>query len=196
MQLLEMNLRNFRNYQELSLDFDPGVNLIVGNNAQGKTNLLEAISYLGSGKSFRAQKTSEMVRFGADFADIDAKVFAQNREQELLARIDAEQARVRELEAKLQSVASGEPSNATEEELEAYRRAEQAERLAKERAQQIYDQANAVLSDAAQEATIVADDIANLTDKLTEFLSQYRTSAQNARDTFQKAAENLQNTDK
>ena len=83
MQLLELNLRNFRNYQEESFRFDGGVNLIVGNNAQGKTNLLEAISYLGSGKSFRAQKTSEMVRFGEDFADIDAKIFSQNRDQEL-----------------------------------------------------------------------------------------------------------------
>ena len=83
MRLNELNLRNFRNYEAISLDFEPGVNLIVGNNAQGKTNLLEAIYYAGSGKSFRAQKTSEMVRFGADFAEIDAKVSAQEREQEL-----------------------------------------------------------------------------------------------------------------
>ena len=83
MNLTELKLRDFRNYQELSIEFDPGVNLIVGNNAQGKTNLLEAICYAGSGKSFRAQKTSEMVRFGADFADIEAMVHAQEREQTL-----------------------------------------------------------------------------------------------------------------
>ena len=83
MRLLDLQLRDFRNYEELKLDFEPGVNLIVGNNAQGKTNLLEAISYLGSGKSFRAQKTSEMVRFGADFADLQGNVFAQEREQQL-----------------------------------------------------------------------------------------------------------------
>ena len=83
MRLNKLELRNFRNYEELDLSFEPGVNLIVGNNAQGKTNLLEAISYAGSGKSFRAQKTSEMVRFGADFADIGADVFSQNREQQL-----------------------------------------------------------------------------------------------------------------
>ena len=83
MQLNDILLRNFRNYADLSLSFDPGVNLIVGDNAQGKTNLLEAISYLGSGKSFRALKTSEMVRFGEDFADIAGSVFAEGRSQTL-----------------------------------------------------------------------------------------------------------------
>ena len=81
MNLKEIYLRSFRNYGEVRLAFDPGVNLIVGDNAQGKTNLLEAISYLGSGKSFRAQKTSEMIRFGADFAEIDGKILSQEREQ-------------------------------------------------------------------------------------------------------------------
>ena len=83
MNLLDLKLRDFRNYEELELDFDPGVNLIVGKNAQGKTNLLEAIAYLGSGKSFRAQRTAEMVRFGTEFADISGNVFAQDRQQSL-----------------------------------------------------------------------------------------------------------------
>ncbi len=83
MQLNNIAIRDFRNYETLSLDFAPGVNLLVGQNAQGKTNLLEAIAYLGSGKSFRAQKTGELLRFGADFADIEGTVFSQDREQSL-----------------------------------------------------------------------------------------------------------------
>ena len=81
MELRKISLRNFRNYEELTLDFDPGVNLIVGQNAQGKTNLLEAVAYLGSGKSFRAQKQNELLRFGADFADIEGEIFSQDRNQ-------------------------------------------------------------------------------------------------------------------
>jgi len=83
MNLNKLQLRDFRNYETLCLEFDPGVNLIVGDNAQGKTNLLEAISYLGSGKSFRAMKTAEMIRFGADFADLEGSVFSQERTQSL-----------------------------------------------------------------------------------------------------------------
>ena len=83
MRLCNIELRDYRNYEALSLEFDPGVNLIVGDNAQGKTNLLEAIAYLGSGRSFRAQKTGEMIRFGADFADISGDVFSQERQQSL-----------------------------------------------------------------------------------------------------------------
>ena len=83
MRLCDITLRDFRNYVNQKIEFDPGVNLIVGDNAQGKTNLLEAICYLGAGKSFRAQKVSEMVRFGADFADIEGNVFSQERQQTL-----------------------------------------------------------------------------------------------------------------
>ncbi len=83
MILNTLYLRNFRNYQEESLEFDPGVNLILGDNAQGKTNMLEAIAFLGSGKSFRAIRQKEMVSFGADFAEVSGTVCAQERCQSL-----------------------------------------------------------------------------------------------------------------
>ncbi len=83
MHLCELSLRDFRNYEELHFTAEPGVNLIVGDNAQGKTNLLEAIVYLGSGKSWRTQKSAELVRFGGQFADLEAKVWSEDREQTL-----------------------------------------------------------------------------------------------------------------
>ena len=89
MNVTKLKLRDFRNYQNLEIEFDPGVNLIVGDNAQGKTNMLEALIYLGSGKSFRTQKSGELVRFGADFADIEAEVFSQERQQTLRSVIFA-----------------------------------------------------------------------------------------------------------
>ena len=83
MHLCELSLSGFRNYEELEFTAEPGVNLIVGDNAQGKTNLLEAIVYLGSGKSFRTQRSAELVRFGASFADLSARVRSEGREQTL-----------------------------------------------------------------------------------------------------------------
>lgn len=83
MNLNNIQLQDFRNYRQLQLDFDPGVNLIVGDNAQGKTNLLESIIYMGSGKSFRTQKASELVRLGAEFGEIQGNMFSQQRNQQL-----------------------------------------------------------------------------------------------------------------
>ncbi|MBQ2444910.1 MAG: DNA replication/repair protein RecF [Oscillospiraceae bacterium] len=85
MELNELSLRGFRNYTEASAQFVPGVNLIIGSNANGKTNLLEAISYLSTGHGFRTRKEQELIRFGADFAEITAKLRSQEREQELRA---------------------------------------------------------------------------------------------------------------
>ena len=52
----ELNLKNFRNYENQKIKFDNNVNIIYGNNAQGKTNILEAIHMFSLGKSNRAQK--------------------------------------------------------------------------------------------------------------------------------------------
>ena len=85
MQLNSLYICGFRNYEETTANFVSGVNLIVGDNANGKTNLLEAISYLSVGHAFRTRKEQELIRFGADFAEISAKLFSQEREQELRA---------------------------------------------------------------------------------------------------------------
>lgn len=83
MILRSLHLNSFRNYETLSCEFSPGVNLICGKNAQGKTNLLEAICYLSQGCAFRTRREAELIRFGADFADLEAKVFSYGREQTL-----------------------------------------------------------------------------------------------------------------
>ena len=85
MKLTRLRLFDFRNYETLDLTLDPGVNLILGENAQGKTNLLEAVGYLSTGRSFRTQKTQELIRFGASFADLNADVFSQGRDQNIRA---------------------------------------------------------------------------------------------------------------
>lgn len=61
MEIHRLSLFSFRNYENLSLDFQPGLNLLFGLNAQGKSNLLEAIAYLGMASSFRGAKEGELI---------------------------------------------------------------------------------------------------------------------------------------
>lgn len=61
MQLKNLKLKNFRNYSQQELEFKPGLNIILGANAQGKSNLLEAIEYASHGKSYRTNHDSELI---------------------------------------------------------------------------------------------------------------------------------------
>jgi DNA replication and repair protein RecF len=74
MRVTRLELFDFRNYHHLRLEPAPGLNLLVGPNAQGKTNLLESLYALATTKSARASRDSEMVRFGADACRIVADV--------------------------------------------------------------------------------------------------------------------------
>lgn len=89
MNVKKLELYDFRNYAHISAELAPGVNLLVGENAQGKTNLLESVFYLSCGKSFRTGKPQEMIRFGQDFADIQADIFTRERETNVRAVIFA-----------------------------------------------------------------------------------------------------------
>lgn len=70
MILTQLTLSDFRSYARKKFIFSPGVSLIEGPNASGKTNILEAIAAIAVGKSFRAEKDSEMVKWHAPFARI------------------------------------------------------------------------------------------------------------------------------
>ena len=82
MYIKNIQLTNFRNYDVLETEFHKNVNLILGNNAQGKTNLLEAVYITSIGRSFRTNKDSDLVRFDADFAKV--KVSAEKEIFELV----------------------------------------------------------------------------------------------------------------
>jgi len=66
MKIESLSISNFRNYQNLKIDFDEKVNVFIGKNAQGKTNLLESIYYCCIGKSFKSSKDKELIKWGED----------------------------------------------------------------------------------------------------------------------------------
>ena len=63
MRLSNLKLKNFRNYHEKKLEFSPNINVLIGENAQGKTNLLESIYVLAMTKSHRTTNDRELIEF-------------------------------------------------------------------------------------------------------------------------------------
>ena len=59
-----LKLKNYRNYELLDIAFDPATNILYGDNAQGKTNILEALYLCGTTKSHRGTKDRDLIRFG------------------------------------------------------------------------------------------------------------------------------------
>ncbi len=74
MKIRSLKLKNYRNYDLLKLDFDGAANIFYGDNAQGKTNILEAVYISGTTKSHRGAKDRELIRFGQDESHIEAIV--------------------------------------------------------------------------------------------------------------------------
>ena len=72
MKIKQLKLKNYRNYDLLELDFDPSTNILYGDNAQGKTNILESIYLCGTTKSHRGTKDRDLIRFGQEEAHIEA----------------------------------------------------------------------------------------------------------------------------
>lgn len=79
--LRALRLVNFRNYADETVLLSPGLNVIVGDNARGKTNLIEAISFAATGSTPRTAKENEVVRWGEDFCRAEARVALEDGER-------------------------------------------------------------------------------------------------------------------
>lgn len=80
MHINKIKLENFRNYEEQEIDLVNGINLFLGDNAQGKTNIIEAIYICAFGKSYRTIKDNELIMFNKDFCKIDTRYTKNGRE--------------------------------------------------------------------------------------------------------------------
>ena len=76
-------LTNFRNYKQFVIDFNQDINILIGNNGQGKTNLIEAIYLLSVGKSFRSHVNKQMIMFDNEFARVEGKVISNSKQRNL-----------------------------------------------------------------------------------------------------------------
>ena len=83
MIIKSIELKNFRNYGQLNLSLDEGTNILFGDNAQGKTNILEAAYVSGTTKSHKGSKDKEMIRFGEQEAHLRTIVLKQQKEYQI-----------------------------------------------------------------------------------------------------------------
>jgi len=83
----QISLDGFRNYSDEAVQFSDGVNIVSGRNAQGKTNMIEAIYYLTSGRSFRLSTDKELISHDRENACIKAEIISAGREQTLEAKL-------------------------------------------------------------------------------------------------------------
>ncbi len=88
MYLKNLELKNYRNYNYVDLEFDKSSILLVGNNGNGKTNLLESIHYLSTGRSHRTHIQDELIKWGADFSLIRARLGPEKGESSHIIEIE------------------------------------------------------------------------------------------------------------
>lgn len=74
MYIEHLQLKNYRNYKELEIPFDNKVNVILGENAQGKTNVMESIYVLAMAKSHRTSNDKDLIRWDEEYAKIEGRV--------------------------------------------------------------------------------------------------------------------------
>ena len=87
MYIKKIKLKNFRNYEEQQIELDKRINTFFGNNAQGKTNIIEAIFLCAMGKSFRTKKEKELVKFEKKYSSIEIDYAREDREGKIKIEI-------------------------------------------------------------------------------------------------------------
>ena len=88
MYIKELYLNNFRNYETQKIEFEKNINVFYGNNAQGKTNIVEAIFLCAYGKSFRAKKENDLIMFDKDSSNIEIFYEKEDRTGKIKATIN------------------------------------------------------------------------------------------------------------
>lgn len=83
MKILKLRLENFRNFEDTTLTFSDGINILAGNNAQGKTNCIEAIYFCTCLKSYRVKREEQLIRFGKESASITLDFSVGERQEQL-----------------------------------------------------------------------------------------------------------------
>jgi len=102
MHIEALTLKNFRNYKEWTISFDDKINVIIGENAQGKTNLMEAIYCLSFTKSHRTSKEKELIMWDKEYAKIEGRVTRRNQSipLEIIISTKGKKAKLNRLEQK------------------------------------------------------------------------------------------------
>lgn len=88
MKLSQLRLHHFRNYENLSLSFDDGIHILSGRNAQGKTNILEAILYISTTRSHRTNNDEDLMKEGQDAFFIKALITKNHKKEQLSVSVN------------------------------------------------------------------------------------------------------------
>ena len=87
MLITNLEIQNFRNYKNQKIDFNKNINIFYGDNAQGKTNIIESIFVCAFGKSFRTNKEKELIKYNENFLNINLNYQNSTREGKIKVQI-------------------------------------------------------------------------------------------------------------
>lgn len=88
MWIKNINLKSFRNYKNETVDFSPGINIFIGDNAQGKTNLLESLYYLANATSFKKIRDKDIIGFGESSMEVSGIIRKEEYFKEVKIEVD------------------------------------------------------------------------------------------------------------